>query len=327
MFRYTLRSAWKTQGPIARTKVSMASIKALRERTGAPIKSVKEALEATEGDSELAMDHLRKLGATLASKRAHRVADDGLIAIALSSNQRHGAIIELSSETDFVARTPQFASVAADLARYALQIPSSSMSVKSEARALIIDDILKIEGAERKIYDAATALGENIVLRRATTISSTTGAISGYVHRSVGTADCGKIGVLVAMGCNTAHDQRQHIDAIGRRVAMHVAAAVPKYMFVDSIPQEDIDKERTILLETVRMEGEKTGKPKPDTVVERIVDGKLKKWVSEVVLDSQEMLVEMDGYSGKARSVAGSVAAESANCHIVDFTRFEVGNQ
>lgn len=317
-----------------RTKVTMESIKALRERTGAPIKAVKEALEATANDAERAIEHLRKLGTALAAGRAHRRADDGLVAVALSTDGRAGSIVELSSETDFVARTPQFSSVAAALARSMLRakdnIDDDNSVGSSEGRVDVpVDKVLDMDDARQRVADATTALGEKIALRRAAIVrvgsatgkgEATTkdGLVSGYVHRGP-TADCGKVGVLVAI--ENAPDGKD----LGRRVAMHVAAASPRYVSVGGIPPEHIDGERGILLQAAATEAVAAGKPKADDVLRRIVDGRLGKWLADVVLERQEMFVESNGYSGKPRSVAKALAEYAANARIVDFVRFEVG--
>lgn len=310
-----------------RTKVSMSSIKALREQTGAPIKAVKEALEANEGDSEQAIDYLRKLGTALAAKRAHRQADDGLVAVVVSADRRTGGIVELSSETDFVARTPQFASVAQALARSALHIgqelaSDSDKREKGISQTLSNEDVLTLDSGEERVTDAATALGEKIVLRRAASVtipSAVEGHIYGYVHRVV-TKECGKIGVLVAVTGNV------NANDVGTRLAMHVAAAAPKYISMSSVPEEDVEKERSILLEAARTESATSGKPKPENVLHNITTGRLRKWYADVVLEEQEMLVEENNFDGKPRPVQKAISAVAPASKIVDFIRFEVGS-
>lgn len=299
----------------------MSSIKQLRERTGAPIKSVKEALEASEGDSDKAVEYLRKLGTSLANKRASRTANDGLISIALSADRKHGSIIELSSETDFVARTPQFVNIANSIAQNALHLSSS----KTE-NAIDVEELLTIDDSKTKIDEGIIALGEKIEIKRGIILSCSDegGMLYNYMHRSVGDVadNCGKIGVLLKLN----QQQPTEYD-IGLRIAMHIAAAQPKYLDVESIPSDHVQKERDILMEAAVVENEKMGKEVPPNVLQRIVDGRLNKWYNDVVLAKQEMLVESDQYNGKARSVEKSVAADPSSASIAQFVRCAVGEE
>lgn len=302
----------------------MAAIKALRGRTGAPIKAVKNALEAEDGDPDRALEYLRKLGTALAADRAHRRADDGVISMIIAPDGRSGAAVELSSETDFVARTSQFTALASTLARRALNV-SSVDSPPGVVQDVPIDTLLGIDGARDKLADATTALGEKIELRRVTTLRASnenSGMVCGYLHRNVGEG-CGKIGVLVAL-----EGDEKHLDKIGRRIAMHVAAAAPKFTRIEGVggvPEETVSKEREILLEAARTEMATTGKTKPDSVLNKVVDGRIRKWFSEVVLEEQEMLVEVENFNGKPRSVSQSIQAESNGARISDYVRLEVG--
>lgn len=297
-------------------KIPVEAIKALRQRTGASIKAVKEALEATNGDVDNAIDHLRKLGASLAANRAHRQADDGLIAVSLSPDGHAGAMIELSSETDFVARTEQFSKLATNLAQSAVTIAQDG-SKTGLLNSIPAQEVLSIDGGADRLAEAATALGEKIELRRAA-ILQVEGCVHGYVHRAVSEM-CGKIGVLVALN---GHD----MGNLARRTALHVAAARPWYTSIDRIPEAHVQKEKSILLETAEAETRRSGKAKSESVLQRMVDGRLRKWFADVVLEEQEMLVEVDGYGGKPRSVAKSLRAEADSAEILDFVRYEVGN-
>lgn len=297
----------------------MSAIKQLREKTGAPIKSVKEALEASEGDGERALEYLRKLGTSLAHKRAARTANDGLISIALSADKQLASIIELSSETDFVARTPQFVGIADEIARNGLLLKPSTSEID-------IDELLVTNGSKEKIEEGIVSLGEKIEIKRGMIMSCADedqhSMLYSYIHRNVGNDNCGKIGVVVKLNQKDATEYH-----IGHRVAMHIAAATPKYLTVESIPAEDLEKERGILMETAIMENEKAGKEVPENVLGRIIDGRLNKWFADVVLCRQEMLVEGDEYSGKARSVEKSVAADPSSPVISRFVRFGVGEE
>lgn len=303
------------------SKVPLQSIKALRERTGAPITAVKDALEQHAGDLEAAMDHLRKLGAALMADRAHRRSDDGLVTLVRSSDGCSVALVHLSSETDFVARTPQFSQLAHTLAQITLQRAGSMLPDKPIASCeLDAQAVLAGGNASDLVAEAVAALGENIAVKKAVLMSASpdTGGVATYVHRAVNTHS-GKIGVVVAM-------EGQNVDVVGRRIAMHVAAANPQYLSVSNIPTERVEKEKMILMDATRMEGETSGKEKPSHVIQRIVEGRLNKLWSEVVLEEQEMMVEEDGYSGKPRSVIKSMHSEAPSSKIVSFVRVAVGD-
>lgn len=309
-----------------RQATSMAAIKALRERTGAPIKAVKDALDAQEGDPERALDHLRKLGTTLVAKRAHRQANDGVVAISIASDGLSGIAVELSSETDFVAKTEQFTSLASKISHAALAISNASGSdAKEVIRNLPVGDVLSIDNTKEKLEEAATALGEKIELRQVAALSVVNDgnrSVCGYVHRAV-SQGCGKIGVLVAM-----EGSEKNLFAAGKRVAMHIAAAAPEYTRVKGfggIPSDVISKEREILLEAARAEMKSSGKDKPDIVLQKVVDGRLRKWFQDVVLEEQEMLVEIDNHVGKPRSVSQSLQAEVGDARVLEFLRMEIG--
>ncbi|KAI0566471.1 Translation elongation factor EF-Ts [Gracilaria domingensis] len=294
----------------------MAAIKELRARTGAPIAAVKKALEEQGGDIEASIEHLRKLGASMAAKRAHREASEGLVSIAISSDKRRAAIVELNSETDFVARTPQFGELARSVADTALVA-----STEQPSSVVSLDPRTLLQGKnEDLLSQAVSSLGENIVLKRASLLQlrEQSGAVYGYVHGALAEGG-GKIGVLVALEGSATED-------IGHRVAMHIAAATPNYLDVESVPKSHIEKERSVLIEATKY-NQKGGSPKPPKILERIVNGKINKWLTEVVLEEQEMLVEGPDYQGKPRSVSHSVSAASRNAVIHGFLRFAVGDK
>jgi len=300
-------------------KASMDSIKELRKRTGAPIGAVKNALEEQSGDIEAAIDHLRKLGATMAAKKAHREASEGLVGIVISDDSSKAVILELNSETDFVARTPQFGSVVQSLTNSLICAPSASND--SLLKELDVEDVLNVDGNRSVLSGAVSSLGENIVLKRVSSmrVQRGQGSIFGYVHGSLGDGS-GRIGVLVAL-------EGTDVNEVGRRIAMHIAAASPGYVSSDAIPAKDIEKERSILMEAARTEQKPGSKPKPQAVLERMADGRMKKWMSSVVLEEQEMLVEGSSYAGKPRSVKASLASENEKAKVLGFARFEVGEK
>ncbi|PXF39825.1 Elongation factor Ts [Gracilariopsis chorda] len=299
------------------SKVSMAAIKELRSRTGAPIAAVKKALEEENGNIEASIDLLRKLGASMIAKKAHREASEGLVSIAISEDKRTASIIEMNSETDFVARTSQFGELVRSVTHSALSLASQN---SADVYNIPLEHLL--HGKNNDLHSSAvSSLGENIVLKRASliSVSENSGAIYGYVHGSV-RENSGKIGVLVAL--NGSHTQD-----IGRRLAMHIAAAAPSYLTVDSIPDAHLEKERLVLSEAARVNNKAEDAPKSSLILDRIVSGRLKKWFSEVVLMEQEMLVEDPLYQGKPRSVCSSIRSVSKDTAIQGFLRFSIGEK
>lgn len=300
-------------------RVSMESIKELRKRTGAPIGAVKKALEEQSGDVEAAIDHLRKLGASLAAKKAHREASEGLISIAISPDKSRATIIEVNSETDFVARTPQFGELVRAISESTLQEEITGHS--NPLTPLNTEEVLSLNDNKSMLLNAVSALGENIVLKRAShmCIDQGSGSIFEYTHGAIGMGN-GRIGALVALkGCE--------LDDAGQRLAMHIAAAAPRYVNIDSIPTEDLGRERSILTEAAQAEQKSGGKPKPPAVLQKIAEGRLKKWYSTVVLEEQEMLVETPSFSEKPRSVKEHLRRESGASDIISICRMVVGDK
>lgn len=297
----------------------MESIKQLRKRTGAPIGAVKKALQEQSGDLEAAIDHLRRLGASMAAKKAHREASEGLIGIGISPDKTQACIVEVSSETDFVARTPQFGQLVRAISESALTEVSSA-----KTGALITldpEELLSLGDNKALLLNAVSSLGENIVVKRAAHLCVDTGdgSIFGYTHGSVGAGN-GRIGVLVAL-------KGAELGEVGHRLAMHIAAAAPSYIKTNSVQGEDLERERLVLMEAAQTDQKPGGKPKPPAVLQKIVGGRLKKWYSAVVLEEQEMLVETPSYSGKPRSVKEHLRSESKVSDILQMCRLAVGEK
>lgn len=279
--------------------VPLSQIKELRARTGAPVGTVKAALEAHANDIDAAAAALRRQGAALAAKRAStRDSHEGLVGTAISGCGTAGALVELRCETDFVARTPRAAELVRELCTAALNAPAGG------ADAL---------GTSAAVADAAAALREALRVPRARVLRGD--RVAAYAHAGPpGSSDVGRIGVLVAL--SGAPGER--LATVGRRVAMHVAASSPTCVSRDSVAADDIARERDALRDAAMAQGKR-----PD-VVERIVDGRMDKWFGDVCLLEQEMLVECDGYDGKPRSVAESIDSEVSGCTVIDFDRFSI---
>jgi len=283
--------------------VTAALVKELREKTGAGMMDCKRALGDSDGDIEAAIDWLRKKGLSAAAKKAGRVAAEGLIGVATRGPV--GAVVEVNSETDFVARNKEFQSFVQAVGGLALDGDGALEKLKETS----------FPGSGRTVEEELTHListiGENIVLRRVKRLSTTDGAVFSYVHNTLGPG-IGKIGVLVTLG-STA----DNLGELGKQLAMHVAAASPLYLDISSVPQAALDRERDVLREQARASG------KPDSVVERMVEGRLRKFYEEFVLLEQIFVVDQDTKISTLVEQAGK--AVGAPLRVESFVRFALG--
>jgi elongation factor Ts len=286
-------------------EVTAALVKELREKTGAGMMDCKRALDDTKGDLEEAVDWLRKKGLAAAAKRAGRVAAEGLIGVA--TRAAAGAVVEVNSETDFVARNPTFQAFVRTVAALALDgdgeletlkqatVPESGRTVEAELTYLI------------------STIGENLVLRRAQRLTVGEGAVVSYMHNSLGPG-IGKIGVLVALQSAAPVEK---LAGLGRQLAMHVAAAAPLYLDIASVPQQALDRERDVLREQARTSG------KSESIVERMIEGRLRKFYEEVVLLEQIFVV--DGETRIAKVVEAAAKEAGSPIRLAAFARFALG--
>jgi elongation factor Ts len=286
-------------------EVTAALVKELREKTGAGMMDCKRALGDSNGDIEAAVDWLRKKGLSAAAKKAGRVAAEGLIGVATRGPA--GAVVEVNSETDFVARNKEFQSFVQALSRLALDSSGDIESLKETA----------FPGSGRTVEEELTHListiGENIVLRRVRRLSTAEGAVFSYVHNSLGPG-IGKIGVLVTLA-STAPAEK--LGELGKQLAMHVAAANPLYLDIASVPPAALERERDVLREQARASG------KPDGVVERMVEGRLRKFYEEFVLLEQIFVVDQETKISKLVEQSGKAAG--APLRLESFARFALG--
>ncbi|PYE54430.1 translation elongation factor Ts [Deinococcus yavapaiensis] len=266
----------------------MESIKKLREMTGAGMMDVKKALADAGGDEDKAVALLRERGIVKAAKKADREAKEGLIVVKLSDDAKKGAIVEVNSETDFVARNADFQALVQGFAASLLQ------SGASDVEAFKATSGQGGETVANELAAAAGKIGENLVLNR-TAFIDTDGVVSGYVHSN------GKIGVLVELEGGSAE--------LAKDVALHIAAERPRYLTRDEVNSGDIEKEREILTNKAINEG------KPQNIVERIVEGQLGKFYEENVLLEQKFVKDNSVTVGKMLGGA----------KVRRFVRFEVG--
>lgn len=285
-------------------EITAALVKELREKTGAGMMDCKKALNATSGELEPAVDWLRKQGLAAASKKAGRVAAEGLVG-ALTTG-KDGVLVEVNSETDFVARNETFQDFVLKVAEVALTQNGDMEKVKAAAYpgGKTVGD---------KLTELIGSIGENMQLRRAAKLSVGQGAVVSYIH-SAAAPNLGKIGVLVALESAGDADKLQ---ALGKQIAMHVAAANPQSLSVESLDKAAIERERNVLSEQARASG------KPEEIIAKMVEGRLRKFYEEVVLLEQVYII--DGESKVSKIVAEAAKTIGSPVKISGFLRFALG--
>jgi elongation factor Ts len=285
------------------TNISASMVKELRDQTGAGMMDCKAALSETAGNLEAAVDWLRKKGLSKAAKKAGRVAAEGLIGVTVSATK--GIIVEVNSETDFVARNDLFQGLVKMIAGTALTAGSD------------VDKILAAKAGGVTIADAISdtiaKVGENMTLRRAAELSVGKGVVASYVHNSV-TDGLGRIGVLVALESAGNADE---LKAFGRMVAMHVASANPQAIDPSELAPATVEREKNVLADKFKAQG------KPANVIEKIVESGLKTFYKEVCLLDQGFI--FDDKKSVAQAVKEAEAKAGAPIKIGGFVRFALG--
>ena len=280
--------------------ITAAQVKELREKSGAGMMDAKKALVETDGDQDAAMDWLRAKGIAKADKKSGRTAAEGLIGMASSPDK--GVLVELNSETDFVARNENFQKLVRELADVALTTDGQVDSVKS---AIMVSTGKSVENT---VQEAVATIGENMNLRRTAMLEAgEDGTIASYVH-NVAAPGMGKLGVLVSLSAPGGDADK--LREFGRQVAMHVAAVNPASLDVDSLDAAEIERERNVLTEQARESG------KPDNVIEKMIEGRMRKYYEEVVLLKQAFVVNPDLTVEKAaaeasREVGGPISIDA----------------
>jgi elongation factor Ts len=286
------------------TNITAGMVKDLREKTGAGMMDCKTALAETKGDIETAIDWLRKKGLAKAAKKAGRTAADGLIGIAAKGSR--GAIVEVNSETDFVARGDEFQNFVRKAAQQALQAEGNLerlLASEMEGKASMADVLAALVGK----------VGENMSVRRSAALSVGAGVVASYMHNAVA-PDLGKIGVLVAL---ESSGDAVKLAALGKQLAMHVAAANPLSLSVETLSPDVVARERDIYADQARQSG------KAENVIEKMIEGRMRKFYEESVLLSQVFVVDGETPVGK---VVDNLAKELATpIRVAGFVRFAVG--
>ena len=283
--------------------VSAAMVKELRDQTGAGMMDCKAALNETGGNLEAAVDWLRKKGLSKAAKKAGRVAAEGLVGVAVAPTK--GVLVEVNSETDFVARNDLFQGLVKMVADAALDTGGNVDKIlAAKAGAITIDEA---------IADTIAKVGENMSLRRAAEISVGKGAIGSYVHNAVSDG-LGRIGVLVALESTGKSDE---LKAFGRMVAMHVASANPQAVDPSGLDAAAIEREKAVLSDKAKAQG------KPANVIDKIVESGLKTFYKEVCLLDQGFI--FDDKKSVAQAVKEAEAKAGASITVTGFVRFALG--
>lgn len=283
--------------------ITAAQVKELRETTGAGMMDAKNALIETNGDMDAAVDLLRKKGLAKAAKKSSRTAAEGLVGIALAEGR--GAVVEINSETDFVARNEQFQDFVRKTANAALKSGGD------------VDALAKSDLGGKSVADTLTGLiatiGENMNLRRTAVLQVGKGVVIGYVHNALA-ANLGKIGVLVALESDGKKDK---LEALGKQIAMHVAAAYPQYLNKEAVDTSALDRERNVLLEQAKAEG------KPEEIAKKMVEGRLRKFYEEVCLLEQVFVI--DNETKISQLLENAKADAGAPVKLTGFARFQLG--
>jgi len=285
--------------------VSAALVKELREMTGAGMMDCKNALAETGGDLQAAADWLRKKGISKAEKKSGRTAADGLVAVA--GDATSAVLVEVNSETDFVARNAAFQELVRNVATVALSTDGSRDAVAAATYPGSDKTV------EQSIKDAVATIGENMTLRRSVKLSVSKGAVATYMHNAV-VDGLGKIGVLVAI---ETEGNAEAARAFGRQVAMHVAATNPAALTDADVDPALIAREKDIFAEQARQSG------KPENIIEKMVEGRLRKFFEEVVLLKQAFVLNPDQTVEAALKAAEKDIGAPAR--IVAFQRFALG--
>lgn len=287
------------------TDITASMVKDLRDKTGAGMMDCKAALNETTGDVKAAVDWLRTKGLAKAAKKASRIAAEGLVSIAV--NGANGAVVEVNSETDFVARNETFQQMVSEIAKLAVSANGS------------FDNLVKAEfpGAGKSVVEHVTemvgTIGENMNVRRSAGISVSNGVVSSYIHGQVA-ENQGKIGVLVGL---ESDGDKAKLLALGRQIAMHVAATNPLATTVEELDQAEVEREREVLISEAKESG------KPDGIIEKMVEGRIRKFYEEVVLVQQVFV--MDGENTVEKVLKNAESDVGAPITLKGFVRFGLG--
>ncbi len=275
--------------------ITAQMVKELRDTTGAGMMDAKKALTETDGDMEAAIDWLRTKGLAKAAKKAGRVAAEGLVGVAVEGGR--GVAVEVNSETDFVAKNAAFQGLVRSITAAGLKATDVEALKTADLGGKSVDTVLA---------EAIATIGENMTLRRMATVEGD--VVAAYVHNAAADG-LGKIGVLVAL--------KGADNGIGKQIAMHIAATAPASLSEADLDPSVLERERTVQTQKAQEENATSAKPKPDAVIEKMIEGRMKKFLEEVTLMGQKFVINPD--------ITVAQAASEAGVEIIGFVRMAVG--
>lgn len=285
-------------------EITASLVKELRDKTGAGMMDAKKALTEVGGDMEAAVDWLRKKGLATAAKKSGRTAAEGLVAVSFKGNK--AAVVEVNAETDFVARNDQFQAFANKAAELALE-------AKSDIAVLAGATYEAGKTVQEKLTNLIATIGENMSLRRTSVLEVKDGVVVGYVHNAINPG-LGKIGVLVAL---ESTGDKAKLEALGKQIAMHVAAANPQFLDSASVTAEAVEREKNVIRDTAKASG------KPADIIEKMLEGRMRKFYEEICLLDQVFV--MDGETKVSKVLENAAKDVGAPVKLAGYVRFQLG--
>lgn len=282
----------------------LALIKKLRETTGCGIADCNKALAENGDDFEKSIDWLRKKGLSSAGKKSGRVTSEGAVAVAIEANK--SSVVEVNSETDFVARNQKFQDFTATIAKMALNFGDDVEKLKAA------NFVGSSHSVDEEVKNQIGVIGENINVRRIASLSVSRGLVVSYIHNAIA-ANIGKIAVLVALESSAA---KEKLEELGKKIAMHVAAAKPDALTVESVEPAKLARETEVLKEQARASG------KPESIIDKMIEGRIRKYYEEVVL--MEQLFVMDDKL-KIKDLVSQFSKENGETKLTGFKLFILG--
>ena len=290
--------------------VTAAMVKELREMTGAGMMDCKKALAATDGDMDKAVEFLREKGLAGAEKKAGRIAAEGIVATAMTDDEKKAVVVEVNAETDFVAKNAKFQAYVAQVAAQALTTTAADMDAFMEEK-WAADETLTVKEA---LSSQISIIGENMNIRRFKQVVEENGVVVSYIHAG------GRIGVLVDVETSVVNDA---VKEMGKNIAMQIAALNPKYTSRDEVSADFIEHEKNILMAQIQNDPKEASKP--EKVIQGMIQGRINKELKEICLLDQTYVKAEDGKQSVAQYVAQVAKENGASITVKGFVRFETG--
>ena len=290
--------------------VTAAMVKELREMTGAGMMDCKKALAATDGDMDKAVEFLREKGLAGAEKKAGRIAAEGIVATAMTEDEKKAVVVEVNAETDFVAKNAKFQAYVAQVAAQALTTTAADMDAFMGEK-WAADETLTVKEA---LSSQISIIGENMNIRRFKQVVEENGVVVSYIHAG------GRIGVLVDVETSVVNDA---VKEMGKNIAMQIAALNPKYTSRDEVSADFIEHEKSILMAQIQNDPKEASKP--EKVIQGMIQGRINKEMKEICLLDQTYVKAEDGKQSVAQYVAQVAKENGASITVKGFVRFETG--